>query len=199
LLTVSVTLLVQAWYCYSVDFPWLADWSISVNRRSANLPEATRAVIAQNVRKPQLLGILLISALLAPLVMRTLAATYFNLAGKLFNLGGSFRQWFAIVWWATLPLFLGIVAGELFLAFSATTQIRPHELAVLSLNELFVHKAYGARGFNALSLLTVLHPIAWWFTILGARALSGRSLAFCAAFTLIPIALFYVALMLLPF
>jgi hypothetical protein len=69
---------------------------------------------------------------------------------------------------------------------------------VLSLNELFGHRGVRDVGFGILTTLTLLHPLAWWYLVRGTQALSGRSLAFSATFTLVPILLFYGVWALLP-
>jgi hypothetical protein len=129
---------------------------------------------------------------------RTLTATFFNLLGKLLNIRRTFADWFAIVWWSSLPLALGLVASLLFLAFTRSWQISPFAVNVLSLNELFAHRSLHQSGFGVLMTLTCLHPVAWWFMVRGTQALSGRSLGFSAAFTLVPILLFYGVWALLP-
>jgi hypothetical protein len=197
-LTLAGTLIVQLWYFQIVDFSWLADYSSSANRRMAQLPEATRAGLAAKMSKARLLGLTLAAALFTPLVIRTLSATFFNLLGKLLNIRRTFRDWFAVVWWASLPLTLNLLAAALLLAFTESRQISPSALSVLSVNELFAHRGYHDRGFNILSTLTLLHPIAWWYTVRGVQALSSRSLQFSAAFVLGPIVLFYAVWGLLP-
>jgi hypothetical protein len=157
----------------------------------AQLPETTRAALAANMPKARLLGVTVVSALLVPLILRTLTATFFNLLGKLLNIRRAFKEWFAVIWWASLPLTLNLAAAALFLAFTQSRQVSPTGLTVLSLNELFAHKAYGESGFNILTNLTLLHPVAWWYTVAGVRALSGRSLPYSAVFALTPILLFY--------
>jgi|SRR5581483_4153628 len=198
LLTVAATLVVQLWYFRIVDFSWLADYAVNSNRRMAQMPEAARAAIAARLSRSRLMGMTVIAAVLTPLILRTLTATFFNLLGKLLNIRKSFQDWLAVVWWAALPLTLNLLAAMLFLAFTQSRQISPTELNVLSLNELFAHEPYNERGFNIMTTLTAAHPVAWWYLVRGTQALSGRSLGFSAAFTLIPIFVFYTGWALLP-
>lgn len=191
MLTVTAALLVQLWYFHMVDFAWLADYTVRVNRHMAQLPERSRAEIAARMSRSSLMGITVVAAVLTPLLLRTLTATFFNLLGKLLNVRRTFTEWLAVVWWAALPLTLTLLASLLFLAFTRSRQISPTDLNVLSLNELFAHRSVAASGFNILTTLTVLHPVSWWYLVRGTQALSGRSLVFSAAFTLLPILLFY--------
>jgi hypothetical protein len=198
LLTLAGSLLVELWYFQIVDFAWIADYTVSTNRNMAKLPDAERAELAAKMSKGGLMGIAVVAAVLSPLVLRTLTATFFNLLGKLLNIRKTFADWFAVVWWAALPLTLNIVASALFLSFTQSRQISPLNLWVLSLNELFAHRQVHDSGVNILTTLTLLHPLAWWFLVRGTQALSGRSLQFSAIFTLVPIFLFYGVWALLP-
>ena len=197
-LTVTLAVIGQLWYFHIVDFAWAADYAVSANRNMARLPDVERAELAARMSKSSLMGIGLAAAVLTPLLLRTLTATFFNLLGKLLNVRRTFADWFAVVWWAALPLTLNLVAALFFLAFTRSRQISPLEVSVLSLNELFAHRAVHDSGVNILSMLTILHPLAWWFLVRGTQALSGRSLRFSAAFTLLPIGLFYGVWALLP-
>jgi hypothetical protein len=198
LLTVLLAIIVQLWYFQIVDFAWVADYAVSTNQNWARLPDAQRAEIAAKMSKSALMTIGVLSAVLAPLVLRTLTATFFNLLGKLLNIKRTFADWLAVVWWAALPITLNTVASLLFLVFTRSRQISPLDLNVLSLNALFAHRTMHQSGVNILMMLTVLHPLAWWFLVRGTQALSGRSLGFSAAFTLMPILLFYGIWALLP-
>jgi hypothetical protein len=197
-LTVAFALIVQLWYFQVVDFAWVADYAVSANRNMARLPDAQRAQQAARMSRSSLMGIGVVAAVLTPLVLRTLTATFFNLLGRLLNIRRTFADWFAVVWWAALPLTFNLVASMLFLAFTRSRQISPLDLNVLSLNELVAHRAMHEAGVNILSTLTVLHPLAWWFLVRGTQALSGRSLRFSVTFTLLPILLFYGVWALLP-
>jgi hypothetical protein len=197
-LTVALAISVQLWYFQIADFAWVADYAISANRNLARLPDAQRAQLAARMSRSSLMGIGVAAATLSPLLLRTLTATFFNLLGKLLNIRRSFSDWFAVVWWAALPLTLNLVASMLFLAVTPSRQISPLDINVLSLNELFAHKKLHETGINILTMLTIMHPLAWWFLVRGTQALSGRPLGFSAAFTLVPIVLFYGVWALLP-
>lgn len=197
-LTLALAVIGQLWYFQIVDFAWAADYAVSANQNMARLPDAERAQQAARMSRSSLMGIGVAAAVLSPLLLRTLTATFFNLLGKLLNIRRSFADWFAVVWWAALPLTLNLVASLLFLAFTRSRQISPLNVNVLSLNELFAHRAVHEAGVNILSMLTILHPLAWWFLVRGTQALSGRSLRFSAVFTLLPIGLMYGLWALLP-
>lgn len=197
-LTLVLAIIGQLWYFQIVDLAWAADYAVSANRNIARLPEAERARVAAGMSKSSLLGIGLAGAVLTPLLLRTLTATFFNLLGKLVNIRASFADWFAIVWWAALPLTLNLAASLLFLAFTASRQISPLDLNVLSFNALLAHRAIHQSGVNLLSLLTILHPLSWWFLVRGTQALSGRSLRYSAVFAGVPILTFYGVWALLP-
>jgi hypothetical protein len=116
---------------------------------------------------------------------------YLTLAGNIFNVRLKFQQWFALSCWTALPHLIGVVAMAAYLLTAQSNQIGNDELSVLSLNELFFNKSVTDKGFAFLSSLTLLHPWAWWLTVVGVRAWSGRSWLFSSVFALTPIVLIY--------
>jgi hypothetical protein len=74
---------------------------------------------------------------------------------------------------------------------ATSNQVAYEEVSVLSLNELFFNKSVTDKGFTLLSSLTLIHPWAWWLTVVGVRVWSGRSWQFSSVFALAPIVLVY--------
>jgi hypothetical protein len=190
-LTLASTVAVLVWYYLFVDFPWLAEHMLSANERLQQMPEAQRTKAMAMMSKPVLMGSSIIGGVVAIMVFRVLEAGYYSLAGKITNVQYSFRHWFALSWWTSLPHLLGVVVMAGFLLLASSNQIGNEELQLLSLNELFFHRSMQEPGFTLLSNLTILHPWAWLLTVIGIRAWSGRSLLFSALFALTPIVLIY--------
>lgn len=185
------TVVLLFWYYSIVDFAWLTDHLMNSNERVRQMPDAQRERAMASMSRT---GLMLSAVIAAPLILmliRLIEAGYYSLAGKITNVQYSFRQWFALSWWTSLPHVLGILAMAAFLLLSDTNQIGSEELQVLSLNELFFHRGLGEPGVSLLSSLTLLHPWAWALSVLGVQAWSGRSLAFSAVFALAPTALIY--------
>jgi hypothetical protein len=190
-LTLAGTVAVLFWYYSVVDIAWLADHLIDSNARLRQLPEAQREQAMASMTRTGLMVSAMVAAPLIIMVIRLIEAGYYSLAGKIANVQYSFRQWFALSWWTSLPHVLGIVTMAALLLLSDSNQLGSEELQVLSLNELFFHRAMGEPGAALLSSLTLLHPWAWALSVIGVRTWSGRSLAFCTVFALAPTVAIY--------
>jgi len=190
-LTLAGTAAILAWYYLFVDFPWLTEHMLNANERMRQMSDAQRAKAAAVMSKTVLLWSSIIGGVIAILVFRLLEAGYYSLAGKITNVQYSFRHWFALSWWTSLPHLLGLVVMAVFLLLTDSNQVGSEELQLLSLNELFFHRPQGEPGSALLSNLTLLHPWAWVLTVIGIRAWSGRSLLFSLLFALLPIVLIY--------
>lgn len=188
LLTLVTTLGLIFWYYAVVDIEWLLDRSLSASRQ---LTEAQRDQAARFVSKSVLMWGSLVGGVFLIMLLRTLEATYYLLAGKITNVQRSFKHWFSLAWWSGLPQILAVIPAALLLLMSTTTQIDSGALQPLSLNELFFHRAIGAPGYSLFSNLTVLHPVAWLLTIVGVRTWSNRSWLFSSVFVLLPCVLCY--------
>jgi hypothetical protein len=64
-------------------------------------------------------------------------------------------------------------------------------LSLLSLNELVFNVPRSSRWHTLVSSLTVLQPWSWWLTVVGFRALSGRSWGSSVLYGLAPTAALY--------
>lgn len=192
LLAVSLsTTAVFVWYYSIVDIQWLQDRLLSANPSTAKMSEQQRAQAAQFMSANFLIGSSVVSVLVATLITRALEAVYFTLAGNIVNVRYKFQQWFALSCWTALPYLIVTAAMAAFLLTTDSNQIGNDELSVLSLNELFFNKSMADPGFTLLSSLTLINPWAWWLTVVGVRAWSGRSWLFSSVFALMPIVLVY--------
>ena len=190
-LTLAGTVAVLYWYYSFVDFAWLADHLMNSDARLRQMPEDQRERAMASMSRTGLMVSAMVAAPVIIVVIRLIEAAYYSLAGKIVNVQYSFRQWFALSWWTSLPHVLGIVTMAAFLLLSDSNQIGSEELQVLSLNELFFHRGLGEPGVALLSSLTLLHPWAWALSVLGVQTWSGRSLAFSALFALAPTVAIY--------
>jgi hypothetical protein len=74
---------------------------------------------------------------------------------------------------------------------ATTTQIDQGELQMLSLNNLFFHRAAGEPGYTFLISVNLLQLVGMFLATLGVRTWSGRSWLFSAVFTFLPVVLIY--------
>jgi Yip1 domain len=121
-------------------------------------------------------------------LVRVLEATWYLLAGKVTNVDRSFRQWFALANWTSLPAVIGVVPAALALLMASGSQIDPGVLQPLSLNELFFHRKMGEPGYQVLSNISLLGMIGAALAIIGVKSWSSRSWLFASVFVLLPVA-----------
>ena len=116
---------------------------------------------AMNVDRPGYaeIGGALIGGLLGTFIVVLLWAVYFKVIAAAMNLGGSFSDWHAFVWWTRVPLIVGAVVGLIgtFVLNPGTTS----ELAFLSFAYWFnlpVHPWFGTvlYAFDIISVWVIV-------------------------------------------
>ena len=177
------TVAVLIWYYSFVDFDWLIDRMMSADAR---MTEEQRTQAMAMMKPGFLMWSSVISVIIFVTAARALEALYFSLAGNITNVRHSYKQWFALCSWTALPHLIGALAMVAFLLTTSTNQISNEELQVLSLNELIFHVPIGGKGYVLLSSITILHPWAWWLTVVGVRVWTQRSWLFSTVFALLP-------------
>jgi hypothetical protein len=188
LLTIIGTMLVTAWYYSRVDIVWFQEQALAAARISA----AQQQQVASATIRPILVWGSVIAAPIVLIIVVSISALYFMLAGSLTNVRYSFKHWFAFNWWASSPQIIAYIPSILILALSNTAH-KPVSsvLATLSLNELVFHRAMGTTGYSLLSGLGLVQVAAACLTYIGLRAWSGRSVLFCLVMALLPSVLIY--------
>lgn len=185
------TVAVLIWYYSVVDVDWLVDRMLSGNPRTAQMSEEQRAQSAAMMKPAFLMVSSVISVFVFVAIARLLEALYFLIAGNITNVRYSYKHWFSLACWSTLPQVITALSMAAFLLTSGSTQISNEELSVLSLNELFFHVPFGGKGYLFLSSITLIQPWCWWLTALGVRVWSGRSWLFSTLFGLLPVIFIY--------
>jgi hypothetical protein len=180
------TVAVTGWYYGIVDIAWLQDQQME----AANVPAAQREAVA-NVPRAVFLFSAMIAAPIAIIVIMTISALYFMLAGAITNVRYSFKHWFAFAWWAASPAIIAFIPSFLILATASTTEIPTSALQPLSLNELIFHAAPGDKGYNFLQSVGLVQIVSAVLTVVGVKVWSGRSMLFSLVFGLLPTVLIY--------
>lgn len=199
LLAVLVTASMTLWYYRVVDLPWLLEEMLRGNPRMAALDETQRARAAQAMAGGVATFMSVASVIVMVVVIRLLEATWFLLAGKVTNVQRSFRHWFALASWSSLPSLLTYIPAAVVLVTTTNGQIENGAMNPLSLNELVFHRHLGDPGYSLLVSAGPLQLLCWWLSALGVRSWSGRSATFCAVFVLLPPAVIYGVWALLAF
>jgi Yip1 domain len=175
------------WYYSIVDAAWLIDTSLRSSSRpmtEEQLAQVSRFMTRNTLMYGGLFGVVFISV-----VFRLLEATWYLLAGKVTNVQRSFKQFFALACWTSLPQILAVLPAIPLLLSTKSPQTEPGAMSPLSLNELFFHRGMGESGYNLFSNLNLIHIYTVFLVVLGIKMWSGRSWLFATVFTLLPAAL----------
>jgi Yip1 domain len=187
LLVLGSTLLLTIWYYSKVDISWLIDEQLRNNPRAAALTEEQRAQVTSRMNPAVVMWSSIIAVCVVLVLVRVLEATWYTLAGKVTNVDRSFKQWFALANWTSLPSVIAVIPAAIALLMASGTQIDPGTLQPLSLNELFFHLKSGDTGYQLLSNLSLLSLIGALLAVIGVKAWSGRSWLFASVFVLLPL------------
>lgn len=186
LLVLGSTLLLTIWYYTKVDLAWLVDEQLRTNPRAAGLGEAQREQMISNINPGVVMWSSVIAVVVILVLVRVLEATWYLLAGKVTNVDRTFKQWFALANWTSLPAVIGFVPAAVALLMASGSQIDPGVLQPLSMNELFFHRKMGESGYQVLSNLSLLGLIGAALAIIGVKTWSARSWLFASVFVLLP-------------
>lgn len=189
LLLLAVTVGSTLWYYAVVDVEWLVDRSLRSGALAGRLTEQQiEDAIARSTRS----ALTIQSVIFVPIALvliRLIEAVYYLLVAKITNVQRSFRQWFALACWTSLPGVLAIVPAAFVLMGASNAQLPQEELQPLSLNALFFHREATERGYTALGYLGVLNLLGVFLAVLGVKYWSGRSWLFSVLFAGLPLLL----------
>jgi hypothetical protein len=121
-----------------------------------------------------------------------LIAGYYKLAGVITKANQTYKQWFVLAVWSSLPMLVGIVSSAAILLMQdANAQLGPSELQILSANELFFHRTPAQPGYQLLQMLSPIMFWNWALAIIGVKTWSNRSWLFSSVFVLLPMAVIF--------
>lgn len=143
-------------YYQNVNFPWLQEQLVT-----AMTDEQKRGAIKLLSKQFLIVSSTVALAFTIP-ILTALFALYFYLVGKVSGMAEGFRDWFAMVTWASAPSILALPIGLISIFLSQDGRFRPEETNPLTLNQLFAHLSTESpwRGIlesaNVIVLLVVL-------------------------------------------
>jgi hypothetical protein len=179
------------WYYQVVDLAWLTDQQLRARGTARQLTDAQlQQVVKTASENAGITGV--VAAIVTAIVLALLYAlvsAYYLLAGKITNVQRSFRQWFSLACWTSMPSLLTVITGGVVLLMATNPQIQDADLRVLSLNSLLFHKAQGEPGYALLSYIGLPELLSIYLAIMGIRVWSGRSWLFSTIFALLPVAI----------
>jgi hypothetical protein len=190
---------VAIWYMQVVDHEWMTDRQIRLAQdmlRGTALepPPMSEEQIAERAKSgaenaTRSTVVTALGTLVWLLFFRLLEAVYYLLAGKMTGVQRSFRHWFSLGCWTSLPTLLSVIPAAVILATATTTQIDQSSLQVLSLNSLFFDKQPSETGYTLLTFLTVPQFLGVFLAVFGVRVWTGRSWLFGVMFAGLPMLL----------
>jgi hypothetical protein len=191
LLLVLTTAGLMYWYYSVVDVEWLKDTMFSTNPKLQQMTGEQRAAAMGMYSRNAMRWSSLISMFIVIPLVFVVEALYLLVAGKVTKLSPSYKHWFALVCWTSLPMLLSTIVAAILLLLTDTPQMMPSVLQPLSLNELLMHVPAGGPGFALFESVNIPALLSWALMIIGVRTWSQRSWAFSAIVTLLPWVVIY--------
>jgi hypothetical protein len=173
-----------------VDLAWFLDNQMQANGQLTDEERAQAVDAIQSIPKSVYVASGIASALIFYPVFFALAALYFTGVSFATNAGVTFKQWFALIAWCSLPFVLGLVATIVNLLANDVRFMPPQAVNPLSFGNLLGIEATNVGGVEG--FLLSRDPTMLWIivlTILGYQALSQKSLLSSAAVVLAPFAI----------
>lgn len=192
LLIMAGAALVQFIYFNGVDIQWFFEQQLAANPNTtqqqaedtvqfiSNLPQAGIAVFFALIAAAFTVGAILIQAL------------YFKVISGITKDGLRYKQYFALMCWATMPGLLSSLAQFVRLLTSDVSLMPATEINPLSFWGLLNLEPIGAGTFDQIVMNT--DPTTIWsigLAVLGYKILSGKDWATAAMIALIPVIVLY--------
>jgi hypothetical protein len=187
LVTALVTAAATFWYYSIVDMDWFIDQTIRSNPRASGATEEQLAASAQFMTAGVVTWSSVVVIFLFTACARLLESVWYLLAGKVTNVQRTFKQWFSLASWTSLPQLIAVLPAIPLLLTAKSTQMDPSAISPLTLNELFFHRGIGDPGYSLFTTLNLIHIFTIYLAILGVKLWSGRSWLFASVYVLLPI------------
>jgi hypothetical protein len=175
------------WYYSSVDVDWLINQALAARAMTA----AQRAQAAAFMTRGTLLGSSLIGGILVLFVTQVVQAFYFFFIYEFLEVQLSFRKWFALTWWCSLPQLISVAATAVMLLLRVHAQTPATILSPLSLNVLFFHFDPADSGYALLNSLSLVQLLTLLLMVIGVQTWSKRSWLLSIVVVLAPRLLIY--------
>jgi hypothetical protein len=188
LVTLLVSLAMTFWYFNIVDFDWLIDATIRSSPRTKNFTEEQIAAASKVMTRGVLTWTSLIAVPFVLVIFRLLEALWYSLAGKITKVQRSYKQWFALANWTSLPGILAVLPAIPTLLTSKSVQMdAASAISPLSLNELFFHRPMGDPAYQLFTSLNLIQIFTMFLVVLAIKMWSGRSWLFALTYGLLPL------------
>lgn len=188
LLLIVATASVQVGYIMLTDFSFLMDQMIDqALATNPNIRESEIRPTLENL-SPMVLSISgVASTVVLTLIIYALYASYLSFVGKFGTQEYTFKHWFSLICWTSMPTLLVAVAAWAVILSSSNGQISQTDLQPLGLDALLALNS-GNALFQYLSL-----PLFWSMALLmlGYQHFTGKTLLKSALIALLPYLLIF--------
>jgi hypothetical protein len=193
LLLVISQMVVTFWYMSFVDLEWLVDQQLSSSTFGANMTAEESARVARQAAEQGGMRAVISTvavAILYPIIL-LIGALYYMLATKITGVERSFRHWFSLSCWATIPVVLALIPAAIVLLTASGNQIPQEALQPLSFNELLFHRSPGDPGYALFANMNLFQVASVYLGAMGVKTWSGRSWVYAIVITALPAVLIY--------
>lgn len=191
-LIIAASVAMMACFFVTVDFTWLIDQMVtaqSVGKSDAEIEGIQKGMDMMSIK---VMGISSIVGMIFGVSLYfTVFAGYLFLVNKLITTESiSFKSWFSLVCWCSIPFIFSSLASILNILL-ANGQITLEAMNPLSFNNLFFHLSPTDKLFGPVNSWD---PITIWsivLTVLGVKQWTGKSLLTSTAIVLAPSLIIY--------
>jgi hypothetical protein len=191
LVLVIANVVMTTWSASIVDLEWLTHEQMSNSSFGANLTEEEIGRMAKQAADQQgfraVIGACGTAIVMA--IIMLLGALYYLLAGKITGVDRSYRHWFSLASWSSMPTVLNVIPTAFALFTATSSQIPQEALQPLSLNELFFKREQGQTGYYLLSNISILQLVSLYLGTVAVKLWSGRTWLFSFLFNALPLIL----------
>jgi hypothetical protein len=182
------------WNAYygNVDYPWLLDQIIE--QETYNMGSNEKELTTKNIEnlKPGAFTIITsISTLLVLGLLILITSFYLTVVSAIVDDQYRFKHWVSFATWTSMPSLLALIGMSVNFFTAVNGQIAPHELNLLSLNNLFFNIDFHSAYFNLLNAYDLTILWSWAIMILGYHTWTQKSLLRSAVIVMIPSCIFY--------
>ena len=179
LLAANVGLII--WFYSTIDVTSFLNNMLAARGLNA----AQRATAAGIMTRNTLMLSSLVGGVLTLFIVQVVQAFYFFFVYEFLDVQRTFRQWFALTWWCSVPQLLAAAIAAVMLAFShAAASVGV--LSPLSLNQLFFHFDPEDSGYSLLNSITLMQLLTILLMVIGAHTWSKRSWLLDVVVVLLP-------------
>jgi hypothetical protein len=180
-------------YTSVVDLAWVADQALRQSPAAASLTEEEigRLVSTANSQREMRAAIGAAATAIALMLGMLVAAAYYLLATWITGVQRSFRHWFSLCSWCSIPSAVAVIPAAILLLTANSNQISQSSIQPMSINELFVHREPQDPGYSLFATMNLFQLASLYLSAMGLRCWSGRTWTYSLILAGLPYLLVY--------